>query len=447
MHEWLDHMKTLHSDEWNRKIHMNTWYCDLDHDNLEQFNDYSGFVSHMKNTTNHPERPPPTDQQIDALSRNKQRRILREEYCCPLCDCVPDCIEPVIRTGKFNFNDVRVELNKHIAGHVKTLAFISIPIPDQKTVSASTSEDENRRRLMGDSSTGSYPSGYDSDIRAIPLSFTEDPQSPDPVDNEDDHSKSTVPRESYVDESFQYLWQIKLTCCRLSKRSTFLPYRDRGESLETILQEAEIEWPPNGNSYFIPNDKIALLENEERVLKELIRIFPKAGKVTLSRYAKVIATEATQIFTILLCSSAGKQREICHFIDEHVTDSSLPLVKIYTAPYAKQTPYNYTLGKNEHGWCQVADHTQCGIRALSTWGVLAIQSLCRDQWKAQSPVFRRVPHAVPDYQFPDAVVLPFTEDEEKETLTSGGYGDVWPIRIHPAHQDILISTSNPVWDP
>jgi len=140
MREWLDHMNVMHSDQWTRKIHMTTWFCDVEHDGeVLQFNDYGRFVEHMKDSTNHPKRQPPTDLQLDALSRNKQKVLVREEeYSCPLCDCVPDSIEPVIRTG--NPKEVKHLLHKHIAKHVETLAFLSVPVlastdPDQKEAS------------------------------------------------------------------------------------------------------------------------------------------------------------------------------------------------------------------------------------------------------------------------------------------------------------------------
>src|SRR4051812_36000307 len=99
MQEWLDHMKTIHSDQWTQKIHMSTWYCDVDHDFM-QFNDHISFIEHMKDSTNHRSRPSPTELQLDALSRNRKRMLIRqEEYSCPLCDSVPDSIKPVIRTS------------------------------------------------------------------------------------------------------------------------------------------------------------------------------------------------------------------------------------------------------------------------------------------------------------------------------------------------------------
>jgi NAD-dependent SIR2 family protein deacetylase len=180
MTEWLDHMKAVHSDQWTRKIHMTTWYCDIDHE-LIQFDDYGSFITHMRDPTNHANRQPPTDLQLEALSRNKQKVLVREEeYSCPLCDCVPDTIEPVIRTS--NPKNVKELLYKHIAIHVKALAFISVPVltstdPDHEESSGTDNNDRRCRRR--EDSAASCPSRFDLDIRAISLSFTEDPQRTD----------------------------------------------------------------------------------------------------------------------------------------------------------------------------------------------------------------------------------------------------------------------------
>ncbi|KAH8702324.1 hypothetical protein BGW36DRAFT_424603 [Talaromyces proteolyticus] len=178
MKEWLDHMNTMHSEQWNQKIHMMTWYCDIEHGGeVLQFSDHSAFIAHMKDCTNHPKRQSPTDLQLDALSRSKQKMLVRQEkYSCPLCNCVPDSIEPVIQTG--NPEEIKHLLNKHIAKHVKTLAFISVPAwtstdPDQLEIS--DADEEDKRRLRSEGSTASYLTGFDSDIRSISLSFTEDP--------------------------------------------------------------------------------------------------------------------------------------------------------------------------------------------------------------------------------------------------------------------------------
>jgi hypothetical protein len=180
---------------------MTTWYCNVDHE-LLQFNDHGSFVTHMRDPANHVNRQPPTDLQLDALSRNKQRVLVREEeYSCPLCDCVPATIEPILRTG--SPEHVKDLLDKHVAEHVKTLAFISVPVltntdPDHEE--ASDADDKDRRRLRREDSAASYPSGFDPDIRAMSLSFTEDPPRTDPEFTADDFYEFPVTRETHFED-------------------------------------------------------------------------------------------------------------------------------------------------------------------------------------------------------------------------------------------------------
>lgn len=163
MRDWIGHMKAFHSDQWNRKIHMSTWYCDIGHETALQFNDRESFLKHMKDPESHDGRDPPTDLQLDTLSRSKQKVHVREdEYCCPICDCVPESLAPVIKMGEPA--KIRDHLYEHIAAHIKDLAFksvltLDIEVPDQN--GQSEIDDSERGRLRGDSSAASYPSGLD----------------------------------------------------------------------------------------------------------------------------------------------------------------------------------------------------------------------------------------------------------------------------------------------
>jgi hypothetical protein len=223
---------------------------------------------------------------------------------------------------------------------------------------------------------------------------------------------------------------------------------DHVGALAKMLREAQIEWPPDENSYFIPVDKIRELEKKELVREELRGIFPIMGSDELDHYVEVIRSEATKIFAVLLCS-AGIQGEICKLIGEGVADSDLPLVRVHGVR-KKRRSASYTLAKKEHGrckvhgFCQVEGHAECGIKALSSWDRMEVQNLCRDQWLTLSPIFKACPQEVPHYDFDDAVILPFIEDEEKNKLLHGGYSEVWGVRIHPAHQEILISSNTSV---
>lgn len=177
MKDWMSHMKTFHSDQWNRRIHMSTWYCDIGHEKEIQFNDRESFLRHMKDPTNHDGREPPTDLQLDTLSRNKHKILVRDdEYCCPICECVPDALEVIIRIG--GPDEIRNQLFEHIAAHIKDIAFKSVPALDEDEPSegrqSQFDEEEDRRRLRGDGEAASYPSGLDGLRQEMSLALLEE---------------------------------------------------------------------------------------------------------------------------------------------------------------------------------------------------------------------------------------------------------------------------------
>ncbi|KAL6830618.1 hypothetical protein J3E69DRAFT_378785 [Trichoderma sp. SZMC 28015] len=128
MKDWMNHMEMFHSDQWNRKIHMSPWYCDVGHRPAIHFDDHDSFVRHMEDPANHEGWEPPIDLQLETLSCKKQRFPLRDEYCCPICECVPSVLEPVISNS--SPDEIRRQLYEHIAAHIKDLVFESIPTLD-----------------------------------------------------------------------------------------------------------------------------------------------------------------------------------------------------------------------------------------------------------------------------------------------------------------------------
>lgn len=116
MNDWMNHMEMSHSDQWNRKIHMSPWYCDVGHKPALHFEDHDSFVRHMTDPANHEGWEPPTDRQLDTPFRDK--------YCCPICECVPGALEPVISNS--SPDEIRRQLYEHIAAHIKD-AFKSVP--------------------------------------------------------------------------------------------------------------------------------------------------------------------------------------------------------------------------------------------------------------------------------------------------------------------------------
>ncbi|KAH0532612.1 hypothetical protein TsFJ059_001282 [Trichoderma semiorbis] len=129
MNDWMNHMEMFHPDQWNRTIHMSPWYCDVGHKPAINFDDHDSFVRHMTDPANHEGQEPQTDRQLETLPCKKQRFPLRDEYCCPLCECVPSVLELVISNS--SPDEIRRQLYEHIAAHIKDLVFESIPTLDQ----------------------------------------------------------------------------------------------------------------------------------------------------------------------------------------------------------------------------------------------------------------------------------------------------------------------------
>ncbi|CAM1505662.1 Fc.00g112990.m01.CDS01 [Cosmosporella sp. VM-42] len=207
---WLEHMRNMHSAEWTRRIHMTTWYCDSGHD-LKQFEDLEGFQSHMRDLVEHPQQAqPPTDVQLAALSRRKQQLILRDEYVCPLCDCVPGKIEPVIRDA--SAEELRLLLEKHIAAHIKSLALLSLPALDDNSPSIDEISNPENEPAPKDRSQGgrrNLPSGLDSDIEKVSLSF--DDLGLEQIDLREEQQVSVDaldnPMELTEDDHWDFYWQ------------------------------------------------------------------------------------------------------------------------------------------------------------------------------------------------------------------------------------------------
>ncbi|KAK0760036.1 hypothetical protein N5P37_007115 [Trichoderma harzianum] len=150
MNDWMNHMEMFHSNQWNHKIHMNTWYCNIGHKPTIQFDDHESFVRHMKDPANHEGREPPTDRQLETLSRNKQKFLFRDEYRCPFCECVPSALEPVILNS--SPDEIRRQLYEHIAAHIKDLVIKSIPTLDEVESTQFEIDNEDQTWLRGDNS-------------------------------------------------------------------------------------------------------------------------------------------------------------------------------------------------------------------------------------------------------------------------------------------------------
>lgn len=124
-------MRTSHGVDWPRRVHCRTWYCDIGHGEIAEFDNEVDWRAHMRDSNAHPGRKKgPTDLQLKGLVVKKQQSALRDDHVCPLCEETPEKIN--ILGGKGNREDMATILEDHIARHIKDLAFMSLATPDDE---------------------------------------------------------------------------------------------------------------------------------------------------------------------------------------------------------------------------------------------------------------------------------------------------------------------------
>lgn len=207
-------------------------------------------------------------------------------------------------------------------------------------------------------------------------------------------------------------------------------------ALKLKLEEHQNESTSEENKFFIPIDILNSLLTQDAIEKELQTYGITRGRKDLSSYVKDIHTKAKKIFAVLLCRSKGDS--IFSFIDEGIGDKDLPLRRC--------EPRNaVSLGANNHALrlC-IYGHQGCGLRSTSVesgWSRQDVRDFCRDQWLVLAPVFQQHQDGpIPHFELEDNVILPFIE-EDKCQISSGGYGRVWKVKIHVAHQKLYTSNS------
>jgi serine/threonine protein kinase len=182
--------------------------------------------------------------------------------------------------------------------------------------------------------------------------------------------------------------------------------------LEQRLLDSQIPW---GTHWFIPVDAIDRILTEQAIHEELDRSTDlSAWDISLTSHK--IWEHARKIFAILM--SIGKGSLVSSFLNEGITDANLPI--------------NIPKGSSQQKeWITP-------IKSFGSWSSRELDDFRRVQWYFLSPIFTnaRTQH----YELDDNCVMPFIKDTEHEAQ-SGGFGDVWEVVIHPAHQKLFDSVS------
>ncbi|CAG9990474.1 unnamed protein product [Clonostachys byssicola] len=433
MKEWVNHMNSVHSEQWTRMIHMSTWFCDTNHED-KQFNDLESFREHMRDPASHPGRPPPSDLQLDTLSRNKQKTLVREDkYSCPFCDCIPDALKPVIPTSEPNA--IRDQLHKHIASHIKDLAVLSIPILTTTETPKSESdeaEDEEKNRRLQEGEEASYPSGYDEELRALRLSDYENPhpeERPSPGVHETQNThwhdvgfiewyESEKGRDNTIGLGNDAVLQDFTRVQHGGGVSQDLPSVPRGlgnlpgtvkafppPTLYSQCQEAYALDEINHRRY-LPVDSIRKLTKRENIGSELKR--KKKIPLGVSKLAVQTEQQSSKIFLTLLFFDNAL--DIKGLLKAGFTDKDLPLIKLNDT----------TL--------QSSSEKEKLFRTPKDWTEQNIDTFIEKQWVMIAPVFTNNGE---HREFDTNVCLPFDNLDEKEHTNTNV---IFKADIHKAHQ-------------
>jgi hypothetical protein len=156
--EWLAHTNS----------HAVEWHCDAATHSPVVFRTKQDFKHHLK--TIHAGTF--TDSQLPVLADLGARQGSRPFTTCPLCNCLPENIEAEVE----NIGDKALDLlPKHIAGHLKILAFISLPwrddVDDYAQSGSKKSSDFSHHTSMGRKDIEQES----TDMPSLSLSFDETP--------------------------------------------------------------------------------------------------------------------------------------------------------------------------------------------------------------------------------------------------------------------------------
>jgi hypothetical protein len=197
-------------------------------------------------------------------------------------------------------------------------------------------------------------------------------------------------------------------------------------TLHGQLESALVRWPRGTDQFFIPVDAQDRLLIASRVATEFERLFPNLAPAERLSYVTKTCSLARKLFAILLLIDKGMS--ILDFLADGITDKDLPLVQ-----YPKESATSsYTL--------RTEGRINSPISAIENWSRLTIRLFYREQWGLKAPVFEMLGK---HYELEDDCVLPFVEDRGNniENVNTGGYSEVWGVRIHSAHQRIFKSTN------
>jgi hypothetical protein len=187
------------------------------------------------------------------------------------------------------------------------------------------------------------------------------------------------------------------------------------------LEDTRLESPKRAHSFIVPKDAQERLITESTIADDIQAHNGNIGEKEAADFAKKACQHARCLYATLAYIKRGA--DICALLNEGITDKDLPLVR---KPNDRNAPL----------------YRRCGnhVQTMTTWRPKYRENFDRVQWWMTSPVFEEGEH----YYLDEKAVLPFIHLDANEAslgTKQGGYSEVYPVRIHPAHHKFWKSTA------
>jgi hypothetical protein len=199
-------------------------------------------------------------------------------------------------------------------------------------------------------------------------------------------------------------------------------------ALQSQFWDCQVEWPEGGNQYFIPADDLRRLVTVDSIRNQLKYSKPDLLEDRLLEMAESACKSAFKLYAILVC--ANRVSHFYNFLQEGLSDDDLPFIRLS--------------GSKKSFELHSSRRPNKPIMSLRSWPLFQVKHFSRDQYQMLAPIFKKS-HLVEHYDLLDNQVLPFIEDQVRDLAKSGGvggFGSVWAVRMHPAHQ-FLHRDTNP----
>jgi cytochrome c1 len=433
--QWESHMQDRHTPRWAERIHTQRWYCDFEHDSIQEFDKEHSLKDHL--SAEHGQEL--TTSQLRGRLRRNRRIAARNAFICPICDS-----EPANVRKRGNGNPYQPLWN-HIGQHLKLLAFSSLPYdqfaagePQSTLYAATTDQDEITKTSKNDEKQGS------EDLTTVPETLVLEYGSCEVDDlavsacsccvDRPHNQKTTFRAETELPEAI--IWtEIDLKMQQMSSLHTNYEELAKGLGVIDVNVKDEAGWSSDESCgsedelslrgklikmfytsdfhkprrKFLPEDQVKTLITEGTVLEELERAehmntTDLLGSTSLEKNAVWIAKEAPRTFATIVISKLDPgrlSRYMTVLRNIKFTDESLSMENI-------ETVLGNTLLKGQ----EIQDELKA------------------KRWRFLVPVFG--PHMY-KYILPAESILPFSA--EPGVIQSDASTTMKKVYIHPAHQD------------